>query len=127
MVLAAEEVPAGRYARETIEKLGEMFGAEYQERVLANLVSNEDNIRQVVAKVELGEADIGIVYVSDAVSAPALHSLKIPDFANVAAEYQLVILSGAANRGLAEAFAAHVLSATGQATLAGWGFTPIER
>ena len=61
LVLAAQEVPVGNYARQSLEKMNAEFGADFSERVLANVVSNEDNVRQVVAKVQLGEADAGIV------------------------------------------------------------------
>jgi molybdate transport system substrate-binding protein len=125
IVLAAEEVPAGRYARQAIENLGEVFGPTFPGRVLENVVSNEDNSRQVVAKVELGEADAGIVYVSDAVAAHTLQTLRIPDAANVAAQYQIAALTDAARPQLAEAFIAHVLSSEGQTVLRRWGFTPI--
>ena len=66
LVLAAEEVPVGGYARQALDKMNGSFGKEFKAQVLANVVSNEDNVKQVVAKVQLGEADAGIVYASDA-------------------------------------------------------------
>ena len=125
LVLAAEEVPAGRYAREILEKLNAMFGAEYRNRVLANVVSNEDNIRQAVTKVQLGEADASIVYVSDAVAVPELQKIHIPAEMNVVAEYPIAALEESTNSGLANDFIVYVLSAEGQATLKKWGFTPV--
>ena len=71
LVFAAEEVPAGTYTRQVLTNLNARFGADYKDKVLANVVSNENNIRQAVTKVQLGEADASIVYVSDAVAAPA--------------------------------------------------------
>ena len=59
LVLAGPNVPAGRYALEVLENLNERYGADFSERVLANLVSEETNVRQVAAKVGLGEADRG--------------------------------------------------------------------
>lgn len=125
LVLAAEEVPAGRYARQILENLNALFGADYMDRVLANVVSNEDNIRQAVTKIQLGEADASIVYVADAVAAPELQKIEIPADVNVVAEYPIAPLMEAANSGLADEFIAYVLSQEGQATLGKWGFTPV--
>lgn len=126
LVLAAEEVPAGRYARQILENLNSMYGADYADRVLANVVSNEDNIRQAVTKVQLGEADASIVYVSDAVAAPELQRIEIPAEVNLIAEYSIAPLVRSANPELADAFTAYVLSPAGQATLEKWGFTPVS-
>jgi molybdate transport system substrate-binding protein len=125
LVLAAEEVPAGRYAREILGKLNASFGAEYNEKVLANVVSNEDNIRQAVTKVQLGEADASIVYMSDAVAAPELQRIEIPVEMNVVAEYPIAPLAGSETVDLANEFIDYVLSSEGQTTLKKWGFTPI--
>jgi molybdate transport system substrate-binding protein len=124
LVLAAEEVPAGRYAREILEKLNTLFGADYKKKVLLNLVSNEDNIRQAVTKVQLGEADASIVYVSDVVAVPELQRIEIPADMNVIAEYLIAPLSKSANADLSNEFIDYVLSPAGQSTLKKWGFTP---
>jgi molybdate transport system substrate-binding protein len=92
--------------------------------VLANVVSNEDNVRQVVAKVQLGEADAGIVYTSDAVAATALRTIEIPAALNVIASYPIAPLARSENANLAKAFIAYVLSEDGQAVLQKWGFAP---
>lgn len=125
LVLAAEEVPAGRYAREILEKLNTAFGAEYKDRVLENVVSNEDNIRQAVTKVQLGEADASIVYVSDAVAVQDLQRIEIPVEMNVVAEYPIASLIKSVNAELENQFIEYVLSPEGQATLQKWGFTPV--
>lgn len=126
LVLAAEEVPAGRYARQVLNNLNAMFGAAYKDMVLANVVSNEDNIRQAVTKVQLGEADVSIVYLSDAVAAPELKRIEIPADVNVLAEYPIAPLSGLANSDLANEFIDYVVSPAGQAVLEKWGFTPVS-
>lgn len=126
LVFAAEEVPAGRYARDVLENLNAMFGADYKDKVLANIVSNEDNIRQAMTKVQLGEADAGIVYFSDAVAALELQRIEIPNEVNVLAEYPIAPLAESAKTELASQFIAYVLSPAGQATLAKWGFTPVN-
>ena len=125
LVLASEEVPAGRYAREILDKLNAQFGADYRDRVLANVVSNEDNIRQAVTKVQLGEADASFVYVSDTVALPELQRIEIPGAANVVAEYPIAPLVESMNADLANEFIAYLLSPDRQAALEKWGFTPI--
>jgi molybdate transport system substrate-binding protein len=124
IVLAAEEVPAGKYARQVLDNLNATLGADYKDKVLANVVSNDNDIRQVLARVELGEADAGIVYVSDAGAAPELGKLDIPSDANVVAQYPIAPLAGTLNPDLATAFVGYVLSTEGQATLEKWGFMP---
>ena len=126
LVLAAEEVPVGKYARLALDQLNSQFGSDFKDKVLANVVSNEDNVKQVVAKVQLGEADAGIVYTSDAITAPELKILEIPAELNVIAEYPIAILTTSSNADLANAFVAYVLSSDGQAVLQTWGFAPPE-
>lgn len=126
VVLAAEEVPVGKYARQSLELMNASYGADFKDKVLANVVSNEDNVKQVVAKVQLGEADAGIVYVSDVIAARDVRALEIPNALNVVAAYPIAPLATSANFELAEAFAAYVLSAEGQAILQKWGFVPIQ-
>ncbi len=117
IVFAAEEVPVGRYSREALDKMSGMYGSDFKDKVLANVVSNEDNVKQVVAKVQLGEADAGIVYTSDAIAAPELVTIEIPTDINVVAKYPIAPLVESANAELAHAFIAYVLSDEGQAIL----------
>jgi molybdate transport system substrate-binding protein len=124
IVLAAKEVPVGKYARQGLELMDGQFGMGFKDRVLANVVSNEDNVKQVVAKVQLGEADAGIVYTSDAVAAPGLKTITIPAELNVIADYPIAALSQSAHADLADAFIDFVLSPDGQAVLQKWGFSP---
>lgn len=125
LILAAEEVPVGNYARQSLEKLNAIYGESYKDTVLANVVSNEDNVKQVVTKVQLGEADAGIVYMSDAVAAPDLKTITIPAAANVIAEYPIAALKASSSPSLAQDFVAYVLSPAGQSVLQKWGFTPV--
>jgi molybdate transport system substrate-binding protein len=119
LVLAAEEVPVGRYARLMLDNAGQ----DFKTHILANVVSNETTVKQVLAKVQLGEADAGIVYTSDAVAAPELPVIEIPTELNVLAEYPIVVLKNAPNSELADEFVAFVLSPEGQAILQSWRFT----
>jgi molybdate transport system substrate-binding protein len=125
LVLAAEEVPAGKYARQMLDNLNAQFGPDYKDKVLANVVSNEDNIRQAVTKVQLGEADASIVYISDAVATSDLQKIEVPSEVNVIAEYPIAPLIQSQNSDLADEFISYVLSPDGQAILKKWGFTPV--
>lgn len=125
LVLAAEGVPAGDYSRAVLAKLEPTLGPGFAERVLANLVSSENNTRQVVAKVELNEADAGIAYVSDAIAAPGVKSIAIPAEYNVTAVYPIAPLKASPRPDFARAFVDYVRSPSGQAALAQWGFRPL--
>jgi len=74
----------------------------------------------------LGEADAGIVYISDSIAAPELKTIEIPANFNVVARYPVAALTRAPNPGLAGDFIAYVLSSDGQAILKKWGFTPVK-
>jgi molybdate transport system substrate-binding protein len=131
LVIAAETVPVGRYTKEALGRLAAAsgFGPSYAVRVLRNVVSYEDNVKGVVAKVQLGEADAGVAYRSDVTGAAQrrLLTLEIPDSLNPVAAYPLAVLKGGAREPLARAFAALVLSREGQAVLVRWGLLPVER
>lgn len=124
IVLASLNVPIGRYALIALDKLNQKFGATFSATVLSNVVSSEDNVKQVVAKVQLGEADAGIVYTSDVTPAAAekVTALDIPDEFNVIATYPIASLSSAPQSDLAADFVKFVLSSSGQSILKKWGF-----
>jgi molybdate transport system substrate-binding protein len=126
IVLAAREVPAGNYALQVLDKLDTALGNGYKDRVLANVVSYENDVKQVVAKVQLGEADAGIVYLSDTVATPELQKIEIPAENNVIARYPLATLGQSKNPELARAFIEYVLSEEGQSILLKWGFQPVK-
>jgi molybdate transport system substrate-binding protein len=126
LVLAAKEVPVGNYALQVLDKLDVALGAGYKDNVLKNVVSYESDVKQVVAKIQLGEADAGIVYMSDTVATPDLQKIEIPAESNVIAKYPMAALSQSQNPNLAQAFIAYVLSTDGQATLQKWGFLPVK-
>lgn len=125
LVLGAEEVPVGKYARQALDQMDASFGTDFKDKVLANVVSNEDNVKQVAAKVQLGEADAGIVYTSDAVAAPELKNIEIPAELNVVAQYPIAPLTRSVNADLAAQFVNYVLSTESQEILQKWGFGPI--
>jgi molybdate transport system substrate-binding protein len=129
LVLAQAEVPAGRYARESVCHMATdtaTYGAGFVERVAANVVSEEEDVRDVLAKVALGEADAGIVYVSDTVAAgDQVQVVDIPDEVNVIATYPVAVLAQG-DQALGSAFIAYLLSDEGQALLERFGFQPVE-
>jgi molybdate transport system substrate-binding protein len=119
VVLAAPAVPAGRYAARVLERMDRAYGRPGGVR--ANVVSEETNVRLVLAKVALGEADAGIVYASDAVGQPRVAALPIPDHLNVVAEYGIGLVRADASR-QARSFVDAVLGASGRRILAARGF-----
>ena len=126
LALAQPEVPAGSYARVVIQRMGQdpRFGADHAEKVLANVVSEEPNVRRVLQKVALGEVDAGIVYYSDAKVARNISVIPIPNEANVVASYTFALLRDSDQMEVAEAFIKFVLSPDGQAILGEHGFSP---
>ena len=135
LVLAAEEVPVGKYSLEFLDKAVQdaTFGATFKDDVLKNVVSYEENVKAVLTKVALGEGDAGIVYLTDISldNAGEVSRLEIPDPLNAVAAYPIAEVSDAAQPELARAFVDLVLSAQGQAILAKHGFLaanwPAER
>lgn len=129
LVLAQAEVPVGRYAREAVCGMSQdtaTFGEDFVGRVAGNVVSEEEDVRDVLAKVELGEADAGIVYVSDAfIGGDQVQQVKIPAGFNILATYPIATTAGG-DEALGDAFITYVLSDDGQATLADYGFDPIS-
>ena len=126
LVLAQPEVPAGSYSRTVIASLAEdpSFGPRFSERVLANVVSHEPNVRSVLQKVALGEADAGMVYLTDATPASGVRVIPLPDWANVEAAYPVAILRDGSQKSMAEAFIDFLTSPEGQSILQEHGFGP---
>ena len=115
VVLAAEEVPAGRYAKQILDKAG----------VSVTPVSQEDNVKAVVTKVSLGEADAGIVYVTDvSAGGDKVEGVDIPETENVTATYPIATVKASTAQDKAQAFMDQVHSAQGQQVLEQSGFLP---
>jgi molybdate transport system substrate-binding protein len=113
IALAAPAVPVGRYAAEAFAKAG----------VPTPAGSNEADVKAVVTRVALGEADAGVVYTTDvAAGGQKVEAVTIPDAQNVLARYPIATLKGAPNAAGARAFVAYVLSPSGQRVLARSGF-----
>lgn len=128
IVLAAPEVPVGAYTLQALAQLQALFGADFRARVEAHVVSREPDVRQVLAKVSLGEADAGIVYRTDALTAKdQVAVLRIPSEYNVIASYPIAVTAGTKSPALAQAFVELVLSPEGARVLKQQGFTPVGK
>ena len=130
LILAAEAVPVGKYSLAFLEKASQdpAFGPDYQAAVLKNVVSYEENVKAVLSKIILGEADAGIVYLSDAspMDAGEIIGLEIPNSYNVLAAYYLAPINDSPSSDLAQEFIDSVLSSAGQDTLSRFGFLPVQ-
>ena len=128
LVLAAPDVPVRVYTDTMLERLAAdpAYGDAYRAAVLANLASQEVDVRAVVTKVALGEADAGIVYSSDVTPdvAASLLTFPIPEAVNPRASYPIAVTAGSAQPELAQEFVDMVLGESGQTILARWGFLP---
>jgi molybdate transport system substrate-binding protein len=111
VALCGPEVPAGRYARQALEKA----------RVTVRSVSDEPSVKALVAKVRLGELDAGVVYVTDC-KADGVAAVGIADEFQVVADYPIAVCNAGANGPAAAAFVGFVLSPAGQKVLADFGF-----
>jgi len=130
IVTSQPDVPIGVYTQDMLDRMSRdpAFGPGFKDRVSANVVSLEANVRQIVAKVQLGEADAGIVYRSDVTpqAAPQLRVFDIPDDFSTVATYPIAAVRGAPNSVGGAAFVAFVLSPVGQGILTKWNFVPVR-
>ncbi len=125
LVIGTPEVPIGRYTLELLERANRVLGPDFSARVQARVVSRELNVKQVLTKVVLAEADAGIVYQSDAQSvAGQVQLLPIPPDINVVAQYPMAVVLRSAQSGLAAAYLQFLLSPPAQAVFARSGFGP---
>jgi molybdate transport system substrate-binding protein len=129
VISAGDDVPITRYATELVENLSQLPEAppRFADAYAENVVSREDNVRAVLAKIELGEGDAAVVYETDARAAADVATVPIPDAANVAAVYPVASLrDGPAGAMAAERFVTWLLARDAQAILADHGFLPPE-
>ncbi len=126
IVAAGEEVPIQRYAEQVLGNLAALPDAPagFLDAVHANYATREDNVAAVLAKIELGEGDAGIVYVSDAAGSDAVTTVAVPDEANVLARYGAVSIGGTDSPDGAAAFLDALTGPEAQAILAQHGFLP---
>ncbi len=128
LVLGADAVPVGRYSRIALRSLARSpgFGADFATRVLRNVVSEEENVKAVASKVQLGEADAGIVYRSDVGPSIArfVRMFELPEGASPVASYPIALVRGGLEPEAARTFVEFVLSSEGQRILERHGLMP---
>jgi len=130
LVLAAESVPVGNYSQKFLAKASQnpSFGQNFQQNVLTNVVSYEANVKAVLSKILLGEADAGIVYTSDitAQNINQLGIIPIPEELNITADYFIAQLNDSHHPETALEFINYVISSDGQEVLSKHGFITVE-
>lgn len=124
VIAAGDEVPITAYVADLIDNLAMMEGypASFAADYAANVVSREDNVAAVVAKIELGEGDGAIVYATDAIGARDVRRVDVPAAANVTARYAAVVVGSSADAGGGAAFLDWLVGADGQSVLSDFGF-----
>ena len=126
---AQPSVPVGNYTQLMLQATTNtgMCGPNFSDQVNANTVSQESDVRQVVAKVQLGEADAGVSYLTDVTPSvkDQVTEVMIPDEVNQLATYPIATAKGH-NMAGGEAFMNYVMSPIGQDVLAHWGFLPAQ-
>jgi molybdate transport system substrate-binding protein len=119
LVIAASAVPVGSYTLQVLKQMG-------LSSVLSNVVSRESDVRSVLSKVALGEADAGFVYSTDAKTVRGkVTVIKIPAWAQPKVTYAMAVVSASPNKVAAQKFINEVLSKAGQKKMLAAGFLPI--
>ena len=130
LIFAGPDVPVGQYSLDFLDKATKdpAFSATFKSDVLKNVVSYEENVKAVYTKVALGEADAGIVYLSDITpeGAGQIGRLEIPDTLNVIAVYPIAAITDSNHPDLAKAFIELVLSPAGQQVFQKYHFIPVS-
>jgi len=126
LLVAAEELPVGMATQKLLDNLSKQVAPDFKDKALANVVSKEMGVNPIVSKISLGEADAGIVYVSDATSASNVKAVAVPDDANVVVTFVTAPLAGAPNPELAKTFVDYLLSDEAQSMLQAKGFLPAK-
>lgn len=131
LVIGTKEVPFGDYTRQALGKItnNSAYGPEYTSAVMKNVVSEDPAVTALVAKIRLGEADVGIAYASDVNDGDRafITMITLPDQYNVVASYPLGIVRESPVQDRAAAFAEYINSPEGNAVLTRYGFTPSGR
>jgi molybdate transport system substrate-binding protein len=130
LILCDKTVPCGQYALDFFDKASATadYGADFKANALKNVISNETDVKQVLTKVGLGEADAGIVYTSDATgdSGANVSHIDIPVSLQTIATYPIAPIKTSKNPGVASAFIDYVFTSKGQAVLAKYGFLSLN-
>ncbi len=126
VIAAGDTVPITKYATQLVANLARVSGypADFAAAYAANVVTKEDNVKAVVAKIELGEGDAAIVYVTDANASTKVTTIGVLATANVPATYVGVVVKASANAVAARAFLTWFAGPGGQTILGSFGFLP---
>jgi molybdate transport system substrate-binding protein len=126
VVAAGDEVPITKYAKQAVDLLAALTGypKDFAAGYARNVVSKEDNVKALIAKIELGEGDAGIVYATDAKASAKVEDVAIPPQGNVPAVYAGVVVKASKNIAAAHAFLDWIAGADGQEILGSFGFIP---
>ncbi len=127
LVIGAAGVPVGDYTRQVLPALDASLGTGWSAAVMKNVVSEEQNVKGIVAKLQSGDADAGFLYVTDVKAAGgALSLIPIPADASATATYPIAVVSKSGAKELAQRWIDFVLSVDGQRMLedAGFGEAP---
>ncbi|MDI3256294.1 MAG: molybdate ABC transporter substrate-binding protein [Kyrpidia sp.] len=124
VVLGVPDVPVGNYARQSLKKADQVFGAGFSSTVLSHVVSQETDVKQIVNKIALGEGDAAFVYGTDVQGSAAdkVQVISVPESVNVTAAYPIAVVKRSEHKDLAEAFIQLILSKEGQDILKKHGF-----
>jgi len=121
LVIAAAAVPVGTYTLQVLKQMG-------LTSVLSNVVSRESDVRSVLSKVALGEADAGFVYSTDARTVPGkVTVLKVPAWAQPKVTYEMAVVSSSSHKTAAQQYINEVMSKAGQKKMLAAGFLAIPK
>lgn len=128
LVIGTDTVPIGKYTRQVIENAEGTYGEDFFEMVMSNVVSFETNVKQVLQKVSLGEAEAGIVYTTDVTPdfLKKVEIIEIPKEYNIVATNYISVPNKAPNKDLAEKFMQMLLSEKGQKTFEKYHYDPLN-
>jgi molybdenum ABC transporter molybdate-binding protein len=127
LVIGVPALPIGEYTRAIFANASADYGADFAQKALANVVSLETNVKQVLQKTVLGEADAGIVYRTDVPDvADKVQMIEIPAKYNVAAYNYIAVTRASANAALANELVGLALSPRGQAVFAKYRYDPLR-
>jgi molybdenum ABC transporter molybdate-binding protein len=127
LIIGVPNVPIGKYTRQIFNNAAALYGPEFPQQALAQVVSAETDVKQVLNKVALNEADAGIVYRTDVTPnvAEQVTMIELPEAVQVLAINYIGVLTRAPNQELARQLRDYMLSPTGQSVFTDAGFRPI--
>ncbi len=127
IIAAGDGVPITAYARAVVGNLATLPGypPDFATSYASNVVSREENVKAIVAKIELGEGDAALVYVTDAMASSGVKAVEIPPEANMQATYAGVVIEASPHPVQAHAFLAWLTGPDGSAILRSFGFQPL--